>query len=97
MIPTPPLTLANIVQWRDAPVATEVDREVVLMSLERSRCYGLGETGSAVWRKLAKPVEIGELCRQLGTEYIAEPTTLAADVLELLEQLRGEGLIEVLR
>ncbi len=89
-----PLSASDIVRWRDTPVATEVDHEVVLMSLERGRCYGLGETGSAVWRKLVQPIRIAELCRQLQEEYAAEPATLLADVLDLLERLRAEGLIE---
>ncbi len=96
MVTRPPqLALTDLVQWRDTPVATEVDREVVLMSLERGRCYGLGETGSTVWRKLATPIRIAELCRQLEQEYAADSAVLTADVLELLDQLRAEGLIEV--
>ena len=44
--------------WRsESPVATEVNEEVVLMNLERDRCYGLGSTGSAIWHKLRKPIQ----------------------------------------
>lgn len=91
----PQLNLSDIVQWRNSPVETEVDREIVLLSLERGRCYALGETGSAVWRKLAAPIRIEELCRQLSNEYFADVAVLTNDVLELLEQLRHEGLLEV--
>ena len=45
----------TIVCWSGAPVATAVNDEIVLMNLERDRCYGLGATGSDLWRRLEKP------------------------------------------
>jgi hypothetical protein len=89
------LVSSDVVQWSPAAVATEVDGEVVLMSVERGRCYGLGETGSAVWRGLERPVRIGELCAGLAKEYSGDGAAIEGDVLALLEELRGEGLIEV--
>lgn len=76
-------------------MATEVDQEIVLMSVERGRCYGLGEPGSSVWRRLQSPIRIDDLCRELMLEYNADPEVLAADVLTLLEQLREEGLVRI--
>ena len=55
----------SIVCWSNAPVATEVNDEVVLMNLERDRCYGLGSTGSDIWRKLRSPIRVSELSSQL--------------------------------
>jgi Coenzyme PQQ synthesis protein D (PqqD) len=89
------ITEDSLVQWRDSPVSTEVDGEVVLMSLERGRCYGLGETGTAVWKRMAQPIRVSELVRDLTTEYDADPLQVSGDVLELLEQLREEGLVQV--
>ena len=65
------------------------------MSLERGRCYGLGETGTAVWKRLQQPVRVSELLEDLASEYNADPIELSRDVVELLEQLRDEGLIKV--
>ena len=64
------------------------------MSLERGRCYGLGETGTAVWKRLQQPVRVSELVEDLASEYNADPIDLSRDVVELLEQLRDEGLIQ---
>lgn len=90
-----PITAESTVAWSDAPVATEVDREVVLMSVARGRCYGLGETGSSVWRRLESPIRVDDLCRELMLEYNADTGVLTHDVLALLEQLREEGLVRV--
>lgn len=91
-----PITAESVVRWSDAPVATEVDREVVLMNVGRGRCYGLGESGSAVWRRLSSPVRVDDLCRELMLAYAADPDVLRKDVIALLEQLQEEGLLTVI-
>jgi hypothetical protein len=91
-----PITIESIVSWSRNPVATEVDREIVLMNIGRGRCYGLGETGSSVWRRLHSPIRVDDLCRELLLEYNADPEELVKDVLALLEQMKEEGLVHVL-
>jgi hypothetical protein len=90
-----PITTETVVSWSDTPVATEVDREIVLMNVGRGRCYGLGETGSSVWRRLGSPIRVDDLCRELMLEYQADPEELVNDVLRLLEHLQEEGLVRV--
>ncbi|MGB9418239.1 MAG: PqqD family protein [Acidobacteriaceae bacterium] len=90
-----PITAESVVSWSETPVATEVDREVVLMNVGRGRCYGLGETGSSVWRRLGSPIRVEDLCRELMLEYRADPEVLVIDVLTLLEHLQEEGLVRV--
>jgi Coenzyme PQQ synthesis protein D (PqqD) len=85
----------SIVCWSGAPVATEVNDEVVLMNLERDRCYGLGATGSDLWRRLKEPIQVAELWAQLEREYQAEPGQIENDVLTTLRQFAEEGLIKV--
>jgi hypothetical protein len=85
----------TVVCWSVAPVATEVNDEVVLMNLDRDRCYGLGATGSDLWRRMRKPIQVSELWTQLQAEYDAEPGQIEADVLKTLRQFADEGLIEV--
>jgi hypothetical protein len=85
----------TVVCWSGAPVATEVNDEVVLMNLDRDRCYGLGATGSDLGRRMKIPVPVSELCLQLRAEYDAEPGQIEAEVLKTLRQFADEGLIEV--
>ncbi len=91
-----PITAESVISWSKTPVATEVDREVVLMNVGRGRCYGLGETGSSVWRRLGSPIRVDDLCRELMLEYQADAAVLEKDVLTLLEQLQDEGLVTVI-
>jgi hypothetical protein len=87
----------SIVCWSNAPVATEVNAEVVLMNLERDRCYGLGETGSDIWRLLRAPIRVSELSTRLRQGYESAPGEIESDVLRTLQEFAAEGLIDVRR
>jgi hypothetical protein len=88
------LNSASIVCHAPNPVAADVAGETVLMSLERSRCYGLGGIGSEIWSKLASPVRVADLVEEFSRRYAAPPGVIERDVLQLLTQLSDEGLIK---
>ena len=77
------------------PVETTVGSEVVLMTLDTGECLGLGDTGSEVWRLLAKPTQLGPLIAALSETYEAPPGIIEQDVIELLEQMLDRNLIEL--
>lgn len=85
----------SVVHWSTGAVATEVNDEVVLMNLERDRCYGLGDTGSDIWRRLREPIQVSELVTQLQSAYDGPPGQIESDVLRTLKEFAAEGLIEV--
>lgn len=86
----------TIVQWSRRPVAATVGQEVVLMNLDRGRCYGLGPTGSVLWQKMSQPVLVNDLLSQLEQEYDVSREELERDVVLVLQQYAAEGLIEIL-
>jgi hypothetical protein len=89
------LSLTSIVCHMPNQVAADVAGETVLMSLARSRCYGLGGIGSEIWSRLMSPVRVSELLDELSARYEAPPGVIERDVLQLLTQLAEEGLIKV--
>ena len=89
------LSSASIVRHMPNQVSADVAGETVLMSLARSRCYGLGEIGSEIWSRLMSPVRVADLIDQLSQRYEAPPGDIERDVLQLLSQLAEEGLIQV--
>ena len=91
----PEISQNPIIHWSAEAVATEVNDEVVLMNLERNRCYGLGSTGSEIWRRLGDPIPVSELLIQLQMAYEAPPGQIESDVLRTLGEFAEEGLIEV--
>ena len=76
-------------------MATEVNGEMILMNLERDRCYGLGATGSAILRLLETPIQVSELAKRLRQTYDSAPGEIESDVLRMLREFAAEGLIEV--
>jgi hypothetical protein len=85
----------SVVCRSQAPVETQIDGEVVLMNLDRDRCYGLGQTGSEIWRRLGSPISVAVLCNELERKYQAPTGVIANDVMRLLRELATEELIEI--
>ena len=77
---------SSIVSWDEDTVATDVNDEIVLMSMERNRCYGLGATGSDIWRRLGSPIRVSEVIAQLSEQYDALPGKMETDVLNTLAE-----------
>ena len=77
------------------PVETTIGSEIVLMDAQSGLCFGLGDTGSAVWRLLGAPITPADAVSQLSQEYDAPPDLIQADILELLENLYDRQLIQI--
>ena len=88
-----PLSLNNVVARRDSLVQVEIDGEVLTMGIEDSRCYVLNRVASRIWNLLEQPTSISVLCATLVGEFRVDPNVCERQILELLEQLRAEGLI----
>jgi hypothetical protein len=85
----------SIVSWSTEAVATGVNDEIVLLNMQRNRCYGLGVTGSEIWRKLAAPIRVSDLISQLKNEYEAPEGQIETDVLATLAEFQSEGLMQI--
>jgi Coenzyme PQQ synthesis protein D (PqqD) len=93
---TLPVSLNSLVQWSDDQIAATVDREIVILSVERGSYYGLDDVGSEIWQQMASPVRVDTLCEALAAKYDADRATIERDVLALLDKLTAEGLISVI-
>lgn len=88
------LSAASIVMRRGGVVAVEVDGEIVALNADMRTCYGLNRVGSRVWKLIAEPSRVGDVCASLVREYDVDQATCERQVLELLQELHGEELIE---
>jgi Coenzyme PQQ synthesis protein D (PqqD) len=87
------LSLDDVVMQSDGFITSEIDNEIVALSIEHGTCYGLNRVGSRIWRLLASPVRIVDVCTTLLAEYKVEVEACEREVLDLLAELRAEGLI----
>ena len=90
------LAVSDVLVRNDAELLTTVvDGELIGMSVEQGACYGLNEVGTRIWDLLAEPRSIASLCEQLTSEYELDADQCRREVLELVEDLRTEGLVKV--
>lgn len=73
----------------------ELDGEAVLLNLQSERYFGLDAVGTRVWELLAEPASLDAVRETLLAEFEVEPTQVRADLLELVGELAGAGLVTV--
>jgi hypothetical protein len=88
------LSSTTVVVRSNGLVDAEIDQEIVALSVAKGVCYGLDPIGSRIWKMLANPIRVADICQTLVREYEVAPETCESDVLDLLEELRSEGMIE---
>ena len=88
-----PLSPLSVVVRSSGFIEAEIDNEVVTLNIESGLSHGLNRVGSRIWRLLEAPKKIGDICATLLNKYNVEPADCERQVLDLLEELRAEGLI----
>jgi hypothetical protein len=89
----PALSPATLVIRSDVVIDANIDDEVVALHIEKGTCYGLNPVGSRIWSLLDTRIRISDLCAVLLAEYEVDPIVCERQVLDLLDELRAEGLI----
>jgi hypothetical protein len=89
------LKLDTQVQRNPNLIASDLDGEKVMMSVETGSYYGLADTGGRIWELLDQPRRISEVCEALLAEYSVEPAACEQQTLTFLTQLVQEGLVQV--
>lgn len=95
MSSTNTITIKNIVAQATDLVMSEVDDEIMLMSVDSGKYYGMDEIGSRIWQLIRQPIAISSLCDLLAEEFEVDDLTCQRDVLTFLNELSGEGLIKI--
>ncbi len=89
------ITSDSIVVRADQLLATDLDDETILMSIEKGAYYGMEQTARRVWQLLEKRQTVSDLCRQLAEEYSVTPEVCEQEVIAFLEELLKENLVVV--
>ena len=76
-------------------VPAELDDEVVLMTMDEGKYFGLKGTARRIWELLESPCSLAELCQQLREHYQAPAERIDADVMTFVGQLAEQGLIQL--
>ena len=80
---------------RDGLIEVEVDGELVALHVENGTCYGFNGTATRIWGLIEQPKRLSELRDALVGEFDVDAETCERQLLELLRELEGDGLIEL--
>lgn len=84
---------ARIVRCEEL-LEADLNGEIVALHIERGQCYGLNTVAADIWRMLAEPISVDEICTRLTQDYEIDSPTCRDEVLRLVSQLEDEGLVK---
>ena len=88
------ISLESVVRRSSDVMASQVDNELVMMDVERGMYYALNPVGADIWERLTEPQTVADLCAQLVQQYEVDRATCEADVLAVLNDMAGNGLLQ---
>ena len=90
------ITLESVVFRKDnGLMGGEMGNETVLMDMNTGDYLGLNSVGSSIWKILAAPTKVAEICNQLQAEYEIDDETCQAETLKYLSMLEKENMLDV--
>ena len=71
------------------------DEGVVVLNPNDGQYFSLDDVGGRIWELCEGDRTVAEIANVLAEEYDADASVIQADALELLRELRAEGLVTV--
>ena len=90
------ITLISTIKRNPELVASAIDGETVMMSLENGEYFGLDPVGSRIWELIENPTRVDNLISLLVDEFDVTKEQCELDTLDFLNQLFDKNLIEIL-
>ena len=84
----------RLVRAPDA-LASEVDGEVVMMSVQRGEYFSLTGVASRLWEMIAEPRSIGELTAAISAEYDVPADQCHPDIAAFASDMLAAGLVKI--
>src|SRR5712691_3869399 len=91
----PAIADATVISRSPSVLTAEVDGEIVMMSIEQGRYFGLDDIGSDIWNRIEPPCSFAALIDRLAADYDAERTTIATDVQALLGRMAAQDVVRL--
>ena len=89
------LSLQSIVVAAKEQVSCSLGDESAILNMKNNVYYSMDAVGTRIWNLLHEPRSVREVCDKMLGEYDVERDRCERDLLDLLEKMKGEGLIEV--
>lgn len=89
------VTVDSVISSGRELVFSNLADEIVILNLKSGVYHGLESVGARIWELIAEPASVSQVRDALLEEYEVEPDRCERDLLELVEELKGHGLVEV--
>lgn len=89
------LTPQTKIKRLENTIASPMDDELVMMSMENNAYYGLNSVGRKIWELLENEQTLSSLCDKLMDKYDVDLEICQRDVSALVDQLEKAGLVTV--
>ena len=76
-------------------VSTDLGGEVVILGLQSEEYFSLDGVGTRIWEMIQEPRTVQEILDAILNDYAVEPERGERDLLAVLGELAGEGLVEI--
>lgn len=74
-------------------VASEIDGETVMMSIDNGEYFGLDTVGSRIWEIIKEPIKVEQLIDILLEEFEVSREQCELDTIDFLNQLFDKKLV----
>ena len=88
-------TLHSTVRVAPDVLFNELDGEAVVLNLTTGKYFGLNEVGTRMWALLAVHATVDVVYRSLLAEYDVSADSLQHDLVKLVDDLAGQGLVSI--
>lgn len=74
-------------------LASDMDGDVVMMSIERGEYFGLNVVGARIWQALSKAVTVSEIATAICAEFEVAQDQCERDVQEFLKDCIAKSIV----
>lgn len=74
-------------------IASDMDGEMVMMSIETGKYYNLGKIGGMIWNLIETPILVSELIKLLIEKFEVDEKKCIEDTIPFLNQIAQHKLI----
>ena len=90
----PALAADAAIDRAEGLVASDVNGEVVILSIEVGHFFHLNATGSRIWNLLNAPMTVAALSAAMAERFAVGVDDCRRDVTEFVEAMLDKGLLE---
>jgi Coenzyme PQQ synthesis protein D (PqqD) len=94
-MPDDNVSLQSNVAISEDVVSRDLEGEAVILNLESGTYFGLDKVGTRIWSLLQQHGSLRQVFDSMQQEYEVTPETLERDIVRLVGELRGKGLVRV--